>query len=339
MIKTLSRDHLDLEFITFDLDTPYLNAMRRVLYSDYIGSCFNQTDIAVVENNTLMNNEILRHRISLIPLKTISNMTCELIIQNSTKKNIDVLSDNIKILEGEGTIIQNILIIQLKPGEKISIKMNSTKFSGSKSSIYRPFSICYFKIIKVIYLKKDLNKNIDKHLENYNIYNSDIQYFEKIKGYDIYGYTNNLRDYVNPFVNILNEDEYIIKDAFHNKKPIYNFNIELFFDEENIIKKTFELLKYQIQEFLNKKMEIIHDNNPNKTRLKIEKGTYSILNLLSKEIRTYENIKYCAYDKEHPLDEFIFLEYITEKMDKEDHYNIVHTNINNILKYIETIEY
>tara|TARA_B110000285_G_scaffold190263_1_gene217411 strand:- start:1689 stop:2705 length:1017 start_codon:yes stop_codon:yes gene_type:complete len=338
MIKTLSRDHLDLEFITFDLDTPYLNAMRRVLYSDYLGSCFNQKDIAIIDNNTLMNNEILRHRISLIPLKTTYNITCELIMKNSTNNTIDVLSDDIKISEGEGTIRQNILIIQLKPGEKINIKMNSTKYSGSKSTIYRPFSICYFKIIKVIYLKTKLKTKIEKQLENYNIYNSDIQYFEKIEGYDIYGYTNELRDYVDPFVNILNKDEYLIKDAFYNKKPIYNFNIELFFDEENIIKKTFELLKYQIQDFLNKKMEIIHDNNPNKTRLKIEKGTYSILNLLSKEIRTYKNIKYCAYDKEHPLDEFIFLEYITEKMDK-DYYNIVHTNINNMLKYIETIEY
>jgi DNA-directed RNA polymerase subunit L len=338
MIKTLSRDDLDLEFITFDLDTSYINAMRRVLYSDYLGSCFNQEDIAVVENNTLMNNEILRHRISLIPLKSVYNFTCELIIENTTKKIMDVLSNDIKIILGEGTMRKDILIIQLKPGEKINMKMNSTKYGGSKSTTYRPFSICYFKIIKVIYLKKNFKKKIDKYLENYNIYNSDFQYFEKIKDYDIYGYTNNLRDYINPFENILEKDEYIIKDAFYNKKPIYNFNIELFFDEENIIKKTLELLKSQIQEFLNKKKELIPDDNEKKTRLKIEKGTYSILNLLSKEIRNNNNILYSAYDKEHPLDEFIFLEYITIRKDT-DYYNIIHTNVNNMLKYIETIQY
>jgi len=338
MIKTLSIDDLDLEFITFDLDTHYINAMRRVLYSDYTGSCFNQTDIAVVENNTLMNNEILRHRLSLIPLNSEDNFTCELIKHNTTKNTIDVFSDDIKILEGTGDIRKNILIIQLKPTEKINIKMNSTKFSGSKSTIYRPFSICYFKIIKVIYLKNNLEKNIDKCLDKYNIYNSDIQYFEKIDGFNIYGYTNNLRDYINPFDKILNEDEYIIKDAFYNGKPIYNFNIELFFEEKNIIQKTLQLLKSQIQFFLNKKKELIDCKNEKKIRLKIEKGTYSILNLLSKEIRNNDNIKYCVYDKEHPLDEFIFLEYITESIEN-DFNDILQSNIDNILNYIDDIKY
>ena len=147
MIKNLSNDDLDHEYITFDIDTHYINSLRRILYSKSLGNCFNQKDIAIVENNTMMNNEILRHRISLIPINTTYNLTCELIIKNSSQKLKDVYSHDITILKGEGgEIKKNILIIQLKPDEKIHMKMNSSKYSGKKSTIYRPFSVCHFKI-------------------------------------------------------------------------------------------------------------------------------------------------------------------------------------------------
>ena len=336
MIKILHIDDLDHEYITFDIDTHYINGLRRILYSKSIGSCFNQKDIAIVENNTLMNNEILRHRISLIPIKSIYNLTCELIIKNTTEKMIDVFSDDIKILKGEGKIIKNILIIQLKPREKIHMKMNSSKYSGSKLSNYRPFSICYFKIIKVIYLKKNLKKNINLD-KNLKFYKSDLDKFETIKNYEIYGFTSNLRDNIDPLIKFLDKDDYIIKEAYYNNKPIYSFNIELFFNEENFIKKGLLLLIHEIEIFLNKKIELIPNKNDKKTILKINQGDYGILNLLSKEIRNNEIIKYCAYNKKHPLDDFIFLEYITFNTNK-DYYNIIHNNVNNIVNYIKNIQ-
>ena len=228
MIKSLSNDDLDYEYITFDIDTHYINALRRILYSKSLGSCFDQKDIAIVENNTMMNNEILRHRISLIPIKTEYNLTCELVIKNTSNKLLNVYSNDITILKGEGKgkIKKNLLIIQLKPDEKIHMKMNSSKYSGSKSTIYRPFSICHFKIFKIIYLKKNLKKKINLNL---NIYKNDLEKFEKIKNYEIYGYTSDIRDFTDPLAKILNKDDYVIKEAFYNNKPIYSFNIEFFF--------------------------------------------------------------------------------------------------------------
>jgi len=334
MIKKLHIDDLEHEYITFDIDTHYINGLRRILYSKSIGSCFNQKDIAIVENNTLMNNEILRHRISLIPIKSIYNLTCELIIKNTTEKPLDVFSDDIKILKGEGKIIKNILIIQLKPKEKIHMKMNSSKYSGNKLTNYRPFSICYFKIIKVIYLKNKIN--LGNKLSNLKFYKSDLDKFETIKNYEIYGFTSNLRDNINPLIE-LDKDDYIIKEAYYNNKPIYSFNIEFFFNQENFIKKGLSLLIYEIENFLNKKIELIPNKNDKKTILKIDKGDYGILNLLSKEIRNNEIIKYCAYNKEHPLDDFIFLEYITFNTNK-DYYNIIHNNVNSIVNYIKNIQ-
>jgi DNA-directed RNA polymerase subunit L len=335
MIKILHMDDLDHEYITFDIDTHYINGLRRILYSKSLGSCFNQKDIAIVENNTLMNNEILRHRISLIPIKSIYDLTCELIIKNTTKKKLDVFSDDIKILKGDGEIKKNILIIQLKPKEEIHMKMNSSKYSGEKLTNYRPFSVCYFKIIKVIYLKKNFKKKIN--LKNLKIYKSDLDKFETIKNYEIYGFTSNLRDFVDPLINFLDKDDYIIKDGYYNNKPIYSFNIEFFFNEENFIKKGLLLLIYEIQNFLNKKIELIPNKNDKKTILKINQSDYGILNLLSKEIRNHDIIKYCAYNKEHPLDDFILLEYITFNTNK-DYYNIIHNNVNNIVNYIKNIK-
>jgi len=336
MISKLSTDDLEHEYITFDLDTHYINSLRRVLYSNYIGSSFNKDDIAVIDNNTLMNNEILRHRLSLIPVKSIYNLTCELKFKNRSKNLLDVYSDDIRIQQGEGKIRKNILIIQLKPDEKIHIKMNSSKYSGKKSTNYRPFSVCHFKIIKIIYFKKNLKKKIEK-LKYIKIYKSYLNKFEKIENYEIYGFTSNLRDYDDPFIKFLNKDDYIIKEAFYNNKPVYSFNIELFFKEENFIKKSLELLKQEVQSFLNKKIELIPNKNNKKIILKIHQGDYGILNLLSKEIRNNEIIKYCAYNKEHPLDEFILLEYITFNTNK-DYYNILHNNVNNIVNYINNIK-
>jgi len=335
MIKTLHIDDLDHEYITFDIDTHYINGLRRILYSKSVGSCFNQKDIAIIENNTLMNNEILRHRISLIPIKSIYDLTCELFIKNTTDKIIDVYSDDIKILKGEGEIRKNILIIQLKPMEKIHMKMNSSKYSGVKSTIYRPFSVCHFKIMKLIYLKKNLKKKINL---NMNIYKNDLDKFETIKNYEIFGFTSNLRDYTDPLAKFLNKDDYIIKEAYYNSKPVYSFNIEFFFNEENFIKKSLSLLIYEIKDFLNKKIELIPNKNDKKTILKIDKGDYGILNILSQEIRKNDIIKYCAYNKEHPLDDFILLEYITFNTNK-DYYNIIHDNVNNIVNYIKNIQF
>ena len=212
--------------------------------------------------------------------------------------------------------------------------MNSSKYSGKKSTIYRPFSVCHFKIFKIIYLKKNLKKKINLNL---NIYKNDLEKFEKINNYKIYGYTSDIRDYTDPLTKFLNKDDYIIKEAYYNNKPIYSFNIEFFFKDNDFIKKGLSLLTHDIQNFLNKKIEIIPDKNENKTILKIDDGDYGLLNLLSKEIRNNEIIKYCTYNKKHPLDDFIFLEYITSYPDK-NYYNIVYNNINNIVNYINNIQ-
>jgi DNA-directed RNA polymerase subunit L len=189
--------------------------------------------------------------------------------------------------------------------------------------------------MKLIYLKKNLNK---KYNLNLNILNRNNDKFEKINNYDLLGYTYDLRDYTDPFKKQLHDDDYIIKEAYFNNKPVYYFNIELFFEEKNIIQKTFDLLKHEFKEFLKKKTTIIIDDKKiNKYRLKFENESYTILNLLSIELRKKNDIIYSVYDKEHPLDKFIFLEFIT-KNPINNYYNILHQNVNEIIKYIDSIQ-
>ena len=70
MIKIIEQDLEDksTNFLMYSLKTNIVNSLRRIMLSDYENNAFNQTNINIIENTSVLHNEIMKHRISLVPL-------------------------------------------------------------------------------------------------------------------------------------------------------------------------------------------------------------------------------------------------------------------------------
>lgn len=119
----------------------------------------------------------------------------------------------------------------------------------------------------------------------------------------------------------------------YNNKKVYYFTIELYFENDNIIKNAIKLLKKEMKEL--EQLEIILEKKDEKIKLKIKGGKYEVLNIISSYIRKEKKL-YSVYNKEHPLRDEIILEYkLNEK--NEDYKKYIKELIIEINKYISKI--
>jgi len=327
MFKLLKSEDNIYEYLVYDLETEFLNGIRRVLYSKLKSYSFDIKNTVIIKNTTNINNEIISHRLSLIPLNINKSLKYSLNIKNKTDKIKYIYSNDIICEDENYKIDNNILLLKLKPDEEINL-VTSTKISCGEDNIsYRPFSVCYFKIMKGIYVKDSVNYDKVKDIVDY--YDLDLEKFKKKEGYKLIGYTNEIRDYTNPLKKVLNEGDYVVEEMEYNDKYVYYFTIEMFYKNNKIIEISKNLLIKDFENFnkLNKK-----DISTEKlTRLEITDGNYHTLNIISKYIRNTQNI-YSTYNKEHPLKNNIILEYLKQKEE-----NFLNNIINDIIHKINLI--
>jgi len=327
MFKLLKNEDNIYEYLVYDLETEFLNGIRRVLYSKLKSYSFDIKNTIIIKNTTNINNEIISHRLSLIPLNVNKSLKYSLNIKNKTNEIKYVYSNDIICEDKNYTIDNNILLLKLKPNEEINLVTSTNISCGEDNISYRPFSVCYFKIMKGIYVKNGVNYDKVKDIVDY--YDLDLEKFKKKEGYKLIGYTNEIRDYTKPLKKVLKEDEYTIEEMEYNNKYVYYFTIEMFYKNNKIIEISKNLLIKDFENFnkLNKK-----DISTEKlTRLEIENGNYHTLNIISKYIRNTQNI-YSTYNKEHPLKNNIILEYLKQKEE-----NFLNNIINDIIHKINLI--
>lgn len=310
MFKLLNKEDNQYEYLVYNLDTEYLNGIRRVLYSKLKSYCFDINSTVITKNNTNINNEIITHRLTLIPIDAKKKIHFKLHKKNDTNKIINVYSDDLITEEKECEVIKSILLHKLKPGEELELVTSTIESSGKEHTSFRSFSICHFKIMKFIYLKENVDISIVKNIVE--LYNLDLEKFPKEEGYKLVGYTNEIRDYNDPFKKILKAEDYKIKEVEYNGNYVYYFTVELYFEDDNVINKGIKLLQNDLNNFLNQEKEIIKkDKN---LKLRIDKGKYHVLNIVTKYIRNKEI--YSVYNKEHPLRDEILLEYRLNETNK-----------------------
>lgn len=324
MIKLINKDENNYEFLIYNLETEYINGFRRILYSNLKSHRIDSNSTVFIDNNTCINNEIISHRLSLIPINTSEKINFHLCKENKTNEVMNVYSQDLKSENKDYEIIEDILLHKLKPGEKLEIKTSTKEGSGKDYTSYRPFSVCHFKIMKFIYIKENIEFPHNKI--DFELYDLDLDVFQKINGYKLIGYTNEIRDYSDPLKKLLDKDDYLIKEIEYNNIHVYYFTIELYFDDKNIINKTIQLLKNDLNNFLNLEMESLSEKK--NIKIKIQKGKYHVLNILSKYLRNYKKL-YSVYNKEHPLRDEIILEYQLNN-DNKDYKNYLSNIVNEI---------
>jgi DNA-directed RNA polymerase alpha subunit/DNA-directed RNA polymerase subunit L len=160
------------------LDVGVVNAVRRVIMS-YLPTLavgfdpYNKdaNDVTFHKNTTTLHNEILGHRISMIPLHLRVNDTTtyrfEINVTNSTQETIVVTTDHIKCsVENSPEVYSElpesstrtifpldpvtgdpIIITKLKPREELHVTFKTRKGYGYQNACWSPVSVCSYTFV------------------------------------------------------------------------------------------------------------------------------------------------------------------------------------------------
>lgn len=203
----LSEFNLDHETLTFrvnNLNPTFLNSLRRLIISHVETVSFRteygqESDIKIETNTSSIHNEMLAHRLSLVPIhvdtKKISDFNSSKLeffidVTNNTTKTMDITSKHIQIrdVSKEPSVILSetetrkyfppdritggfILINKLKPnnsgileeGESMVVIMKANKSIGKEHARYCPTCVSVFTNLRDDEkIKKELQKRISE---------------------------------------------------------------------------------------------------------------------------------------------------------------------------------
>ena len=339
MLKIITQNHSNF-FTKFEVHNAFLsivNGIRRTIYSKVDSFAIN--DITFIENTSVMHNEYIKHRISLIPILNqekinIGNedIVFELDKKNETSENLTVTTNDIKTKEKyKKHIPENIPIILLKPNEKLHFIAKLEKGNGSNHAKFIPVSVATFRNIPEIKIKK---KSIEKEKADVIINSCPKKIFEYKNNKII---SKNEKDCIfcrecekmSEIIEI--EDLIKIKKKEKNKKKIYVFEIE-----SNGKLKTKTILIKTIEKMINifeKSLDLFKTNQNNYVLLELG-HTYS--NILTEYLREDKKVLFSGYQIPHPLFNYSILKIRC----KEDNIQlkIIKKTIKKIIRHLKKIK-
>ncbi len=141
----------------------YANSIRRIVLSEV--PCMAIDEIVILENSSIMYDELLAHRLGLVPLKTDlsryvlpEDCDCEnplgcpkcrvlLVLDAESKEGVkDVVSGDLRS-EDESTIpiSPDITIVKLAAGQKIKLEAYARLGKGKEHAKWQPASVSVLK--------------------------------------------------------------------------------------------------------------------------------------------------------------------------------------------------
>jgi DNA-directed RNA polymerase II subunit RPB3 len=290
--KEITKDNIKFELT--NVNTGLANGIRRVLIADIETIAFNETNINMKENNTILHNEYIKHRISLIPIyfNEIKNYNDdEPLIINYSKKNNDenfvtvyaqdcTIEYKDKLLNSKDIFIRNVPICELRNGETLIFNAKAIKGRSKMNAIWQSVNNIgyYFKYEQPT---EERLSEFKTEIEKKNYINCDIQ-----------------KDYIK-------NDE--------GEPETYVFNVELCGNRDgtNLISETLDFLRIKIIKIIdcienydenNEKINI-NENNKVKglTDYYIKDEDHTIGNLINYELNNDDRIIFCGYNMKHPL--------------------------------------
>jgi len=141
-IKEKKKTRIGEEFI-FSLKAPisFSNAIRRIMISEV--PTFAIEDVYIYENSSSMDDEILAHRLGLIPIKGKPLLDTEIITFTLEKEGpCTVYSSDLKSENGE-VAFKNIPIVKLGKGQKIKIECEAVPGIGKVHAKWQPCNAVY----------------------------------------------------------------------------------------------------------------------------------------------------------------------------------------------------
>ncbi|MHA1230619.1 MAG: DNA-directed RNA polymerase subunit D [Candidatus Helarchaeota archaeon] len=175
-----SEDGLFLKVLIENFPKEFVNALRRIILSEVPTMAIE--DVWIVKNSTPLYDEIIAHRLGLIPLETdiesyvlpeecqCGGRGCPMCqVSLSLDKQLDTLST--KPEEGDGLIVYStdlvsedekikpavkVPIVKLLPGQSLVLEARAQLGRGMDHAKWQPVGTCTFKYMPEINLRSDL---------------------------------------------------------------------------------------------------------------------------------------------------------------------------------------
>jgi len=162
-VKIVEKNDNNARVIVDGADTAFMNSLRRIMLAEVPSMAIDE--VVIIENSSMLHDEILTHRMGLIPLKTDldsynlpeecpckSELGCNLCRVSLT---LDIeAKDNTKTVYSGDLISENpnivpvsakIPIVKLAPDQRIRLEAYARLGKGEKHAKWQPVSVCAYK--------------------------------------------------------------------------------------------------------------------------------------------------------------------------------------------------
>ncbi len=161
--EILEKTDTNMRLIIGDVDAPFVNALRRIILSEV--PCMAIDEVVVLENSSMLHDEVLAHRLGLLPIKTDLNaynlpeecpcksefgcnlcrvsltLDAESVETTKTIYSGSLTSENPQIVP----VSTNVLLVKLAPGQKIKLEAYAKLGKGKEHAKWQPVTVCAYK--------------------------------------------------------------------------------------------------------------------------------------------------------------------------------------------------
>jgi DNA-directed RNA polymerase subunit D len=167
-VRILEKTDLTTRLIIEGADSSFMNALRRIMLTEVPSMAIDE--VVIIENSSMLHDEILAHRLGLIPLKTdldtynlpeecpcksefgcnlcrvALTLEAEATENTTTVYSRDLHSDNPDIIP----VSDKIPIAKLAPEQKIKLEAYARLGKGKDHAKWQPVSSCTYKYMPKI---------------------------------------------------------------------------------------------------------------------------------------------------------------------------------------------
>ncbi len=159
-VQILEKTDEYMRFTVKGVDVPFVNALRRITLAEVPSMAISE--VVILENTSMLNDEIIAHRMGLIPLKTDLDSynlpeectcksefgcnLCRLTLAMEAEATEDVRTVYSKELNSENPSIapvsDRIPIVKLAPEQKLKLEAYARLGKGKNHAKWQPVSMC-----------------------------------------------------------------------------------------------------------------------------------------------------------------------------------------------------
>lgn len=162
-VRVIEKSELTARLVIEGVSVPFMNALRRIMIAEVPSMAID--DVVIIENSSMLHDEILAHRLGLIPLKTDldtynlpeecsckSEFGCNL-CRVSLTLNTEAIESVRTVYSGElvsenpdvRPVSDRIPIIKLASDQKIKLEAYARLGKGKDHAKWPPISMCAYR--------------------------------------------------------------------------------------------------------------------------------------------------------------------------------------------------